>query len=302
MTAGVTSRDDGRWERRVAAADRISVLLGKGDLLAGRPAVDDVLPLLCSEPPHPVVAELINGWGVDGLPERLVVCCRAVSAIRRGELRPLRLARRLEDAVRDLGRDRRLVVDSPTVDRLAMTVVTEPSGNAVVESYVTSRVDTLQSVVGRPLPHDDRAVVENLLHATVDFASVVAGRLDPGDRALEVFGRPSSTTPASRRLLPYLRRHWPEVPEPTLASVHRLVRYRLLDPAHCPDTAGVTLVRRWRSCYPALHRSVALSIARHQEQRDYEASRRLRTRVMRGDWTALDAALGEPPTTPGLAA
>lgn len=119
MSVSVSSRDDARWARRVDASERISLLLGKGDLPAGRFAVDDVLPLLCSEPPHPVVAELINGWGVDGLPERLVVCCRAVPAIQRRELRPLRLARRLEDAVRDLGRDRHLVVDSAAAERRA---------------------------------------------------------------------------------------------------------------------------------------------------------------------------------------
>jgi len=292
---------EGLWAHRLATAERLAALLEKGGLPAGRVGIDDVLPVVAARPAHPVVAELIDGWGVEGVVERLVVCCRAAPAVQRGELRTVRLARRLEDAVRELTRVRSSVPDSPAMDRLTEPAV-EAAPSPAIERFVSDRVDTLEAVVGRALPGSDRTVVEDVLHTTVDFAATVAARLPAGERVLDVFGQPSSRTPTGRRLLPHLRRYWPEVPDPTLTALHRLVRYQLLDPAHLPGRVEPAVVRRWRSCYPALHRPIALRIARQQQHQDYEASRRLRLRAVRGDWAVLDAALADARPVPGLAA
>lgn len=297
---GLGGGDGGRWPSRVAAAERLTALLEKGGLPSGRVSADDVLPVVCATPAHPVVDELVKGWGVEGLVERLVVCCRAVPAIQRGELRPRRLARRLEDALRESTRDRHLVTNSPGLDRLAARSEAVSPPEPVVEWFVADRVDTLEEVVGRPLPRDDRAVVEDLLHSTVDFAASIAVRLQPDEAVWDLLTQPSARTTRSRRLLLHLRHYWPEVPDPTVTALHRLVRCRLLDPSRTAGTVGATAVRQWRSWYPALHRPVALCIVRQQQQRDYEPFRQLRNRAMQGDWSALEAALAEPHS--GLAA
>ena len=289
------------WSGQMASSERLCRLATKLELPQGRLGMDDVLALLCHQPAHPVVAELAGGWGLDDLAERLLVYCRAVPALRRGELGATRLARRLDGAVREMTRDRHLVLDSPAIERAA-DAGTSTADSAVVEKFVHARVATLEQVVGHPLPAEDRTVVEDLLHTTVDFAVAVAARLGPGEKALDLFGRPSTTTPASRRLLPHLRRYWPEVPAPTLVSVQRLVRQRVLDPRLSAEHAGPPVVRSWRSCYPGLHRHVAEQMARHLSERDYEATRRLRARAVRGDWEAIDVAPAEPVALPGLAA
>jgi hypothetical protein len=78
------------------------------------------------------------------------------------------------------------------------------------------------------------------------------------------------------------------------------VRYGVLDPALSAEGAGPAVVRSWRSCYPALHSSVAEQMARHLAERDYEASRSLRRLAARADWRALEATLAPPVV--GLAA
>ena len=289
------------WATHLASAERLCRLASCADLPQGSVHMDDALALLCAQPAHPVVAELAESWGLDGLAERLLAYCRALPAVRRGELGATRLARRLDGAVWEMGRDRRLVLGTHAVERAA-DMGTSTANGAAVESFVRARVGTLEQVVGRRLPEGDRTVLEDLLHTTVDFAVAVAPRLGRGENALEVFARPSPGTPASRRLLPQLRRYWPEVPGPTLVSVHLLVRYRVLDPALSAEHAGPDVVQAWRSCYPGLHRHVAEQIARHLSRRDYDATRRLRTRAARGDWRVLEAAMSEPVALPGLAA
>jgi hypothetical protein len=108
------------WAAHQASTERLCRLASCADLPQGSVHMDDALALLCGQPAHPVVAELAESWGLDGLAERLLAYCRALPAVRRGELRATRLARRLDGAVWEMGRDRRLVLGTHAVERAAV--------------------------------------------------------------------------------------------------------------------------------------------------------------------------------------